>query len=191
MRVGACAVSGAGISFVPLQGRPIPLTWALNPALFRRQRYDTHRKFDRKGVPQAGAFGELARQETLLRTNQHLRHLQTPEYRHRDVTAHLGGPASRLLPVLPLLSRKRDIGRSNTARTRRKEPERRFRTSIKSTFASIFLDTQPSDDSTRPINFVSANHKKPKRHETIQTLSADVRCSSQSVQLRLVQGRRR
>ena len=69
MEVGACAVSGAGISFVPLQGRPIPLTWALNPALFRRQRYDTHRKFDRKGVPQAGAFGELARQETILRTS--------------------------------------------------------------------------------------------------------------------------
>ena len=189
MEVGACAVSGAGISFVPLQGRPIPLTWALNPALFRRQRYDTHRKFDRKGVPQAGAFGELARQETILRTNQHLRHLQAAKHRYRNVIAHLGGPASRLLPVLPQLPRKRDTNRNNAARAPRKQPERRFRTSIKSTFASIFLDTQSSDDSTRPINFVSANHKKPKQHETIQTLSDDVRRNGLPVQLHLLQGR--
>ena len=65
----------AGISFILLVGRPIPLAWIkrfvrvflLFGSLFE---YDTHREIDWDRTATSGAFGYMVCKETLLRTYQ-------------------------------------------------------------------------------------------------------------------------
>lgn len=61
---------------------------------------DTYRKTDRSGAPPPGALRSAVRKESSLRTDQRVRHLQAPEYRHGDVATHFGRPAARFLPLL-------------------------------------------------------------------------------------------